>query len=256
MHTMSPLTNLPFEERAGITVMALPRFRDLGVDAFFTSRHGGVSEGPYASLNLGGHVGDQQDHVEENLRRVASAIATQRIHRVSQVHGADVVDVHHINDTTRADAILCHDHDVTVAVLVADCTPLLIVDEGSHQLCVVHAGWRGLASGVIESAVSAMGVNPTALHVAIGPAISGDRYQVGPEVIAASPYFAPNARADQGDRSLLDTRATAVSILQAIGVRESNITVSSSTTDGGEQFFSDRAERPCGRFALVAKWQS
>lgn len=253
---MCPVVDLPFEERAGLRVLALPDFHALGVDAFFTTRHGGVSDGAYGSLNLGGHVGDDPDNVTENLRRVASAMATPRIHRVSQVHGAAVIDVHHINDATKADAIVCHDHDVTVAVLVADCTPLLIVDEASHQLCVVHAGWRGLASGVIEAAVLAMGVNPTALKVAIGPAISGERYQVGPEVIAASSYFAPNARPDHGDRWLLDTRATAVSILNAVGVRESNITVSSASTDGGELFFSDRAERPCGRFALVAKWQS
>jgi YfiH family protein len=251
-----PVVDLPFEERGGLRVMTLPHFKALGVDAFFTTRHGGVSDGAYASLNLGGHVGDEPTKVAENLWRVASAIATERIHRVSQVHGADVIDVHHITDSTKADAILCHDHDVTVAVLVADCTPLLIVDEGSHQLCVVHAGWRGLASGVIEAAVLAMGVNPTALHVAIGPAISGDRYQVGPEVIAASSHFAPNARPDLGDRWLLDTRATAVSILKSVGVREANITMSSATTDGGELFFSDRTERPCGRFALVAKWQS
>jgi copper oxidase (laccase) domain-containing protein len=113
-----------------------------------------------------------------------------------------------------------------------------------------------LAAGVIEAAVTALDTDTSQLQVSIGPAISGDRYQVGPEVIAASPYFVPHARADVGDRSMLDTRDAALSILEVLGVPRENVSISTQVTDGGTQFFSDRAARPCGRFALVAKWQS
>ncbi len=231
-------------------------FHALGVEAFFTTRDGGVSTGEFASLNLGSNGPDDSDHVRENYRRVATAIGSESVQRVRQIHSDVVVHIDALDESSEGDAIITHRVGEAVAMMVADCTPLLLVDPTRHQLAVVHAGWRGLAAGVIEAAVSALDTDTSQLHVAIGPAISGNRYQVGPEVIAASPYFVPHARADVGDRFLLDTRTTAHAILEGLGIAHANVITTTQVTDGGAQFFSDRAARPCGRFALVAKWQS
>ncbi|MUH58202.1 MAG: hypothetical protein F2790_03525 [Actinobacteria bacterium] len=231
-------------------------FERLGVEAFFTTRDGGVSSGEFASLNLGSNGPDDPDHVRENFRRVATAIGSESVRRVRQIHSAAVVHIDALDESAEGDAIITNRVGEAVALIVADCAPLLLVDPAGHQLAVVHAGWRGLAAGVIEATVNALDADVSQLHVAIGPAISGDRYQVGPEVIAASPYFAPHARADVGDRFMLDTRGAALSILEALSVPRENVSISTQVTDGGARFFSDRAARPCGRFALVAKWQS
>ncbi len=130
--------------------------------------------------------------------------------------------------------------------------PLLLVDASSARFAVVHAGWRGLRHGVIARALSTF-LDPDDVYAFVGPSISTEAYQVGPDV---SQYFedVPEAlRPDGGDRSRLDLRRVAeVQLLQA-GVLERNIEASTQVTDGGEVFFSDRAQRPCGRFALIAK---
>ena len=253
---MSPQVTLPIELRGTLPVATLPMFHALGIEAFFTTRDGGVSTGEFASLNLGSNGPDDPEHVRENYSRVAAAIGSDSVQRVRQIHSDAVVHIDALDANSEGDAIITNRVGEAVALIVADCTPLLLVDPAGHQLAVVHAGWRGLAAGVIEAAVSALDTDTSQLHVAIGPAISGDRYQVGPEVIAASLNFVPHARADVGDRFLLDTRATAHSILEGLGIPHENVITSSQVTDGGTQFFSDRAARPCGRFALVAKWQS
>jgi len=256
VYGVSPQVTLPIELRGTLPVATLPMFHALGVEAFFTTRDGGVSTGEFASLNLASNGPDDSDHVRENYRRVATAIGSDSVQRVRQIHSDVVVHIDALDERSEGDAIITNRVGEAVAMMVADCTPLLLVDPTRHQLAVVHAGWRGLAAGVIEAAVSALDTDTSQLHVAIGPAISGNRYQVGPEVIAASPYFVPHARADVGDRFMLDTRATAHSILEGLGVLRENLSISTQVTDGGAQFFSDRAARPCGRFALVAKWQS
>jgi len=231
-------------------------FHELGVEAFFTTRDGGVSAGEFASLNLGSNGPDDPANIRENYRRVAIAIGSDSVRRIRQIHSAHVIHIDGLNEASEGDVIITNRVGEAVAMIVADCTPLLLVDPVRHQLAVVHAGWRGLAAGVIEAAVSALASDVTQLRVAIGPAISGGQYQVGPEVIAASPHFARHARPDRDDRFMLDTRASAVSILEGLGLASENILISTQVTDGGAQFFSDRAARPCGRFALVAKWQS
>ncbi len=253
---MSPHVTLPIELRGPLPVATLPMFHELGVEAFFTTRDGGVSTGEFASLNLGSSNLDDPDHVRENYRRVATAIGSDSVQRIRQTHSASVMHIDALDEASEGDAIITNRVGVAVAMIVADCTPLLVVDPARHQLAVVHAGWRGMAAGVIEATVKALDSDVAQLRVAIGPAISGDRYQVGPEVIASSPHFAPNARPDVGDRYMLDTRASAVSILEGLGLLPVNLIISTQVTDGGAQFFSDRAARPCGRFALVAKWQS
>ncbi len=251
---MSGHVTLRADTRDTLTVYPLERARELGVDAFVTDRFGGVSAAPYDSLNLAYHVGDDRLAVDENRRRVALAanVTPGQLITVNQVHGADVLSADLVTATSDADALTYSSNDLALAVLVADCVPLLLVDSASARFAVVHAGWRGLHRGVIARALSAFS-DPPAVYAFVGPSISVEAYQVGPDV---AQYFEDVPEAiwhDEGDRSRLDLRHLAVRQLVAGGMSDQNVETSSQVTDGGEVFFSDRAQRPCGRFALVAK---
>jgi YfiH family protein len=228
--------------------------RVLGVDAFVTDRFGGVSAAPYDSLNLGDHVGDSLDNVQENRERVASAagVDVAQLITVKQVHGAHVLEASSVTRSSEADALI-NDHDeLALAILVADCLPVLLVDASSTRFALVHAGWRGLERGVISQTLSHFS-DASSVHAFVGPSISSEGYQVGPEVAEHFTDVKGALSPDGGDRSRLDLRLVATHQLSMAGVPDESIVVSQQVTDGGEVFFSDRARRPCGRFALVAK---
>ena len=245
--------------RGLLDVLVLEDARALGVDAFVTTRAGGVSDPPYDSLNLGDHVGDDPARVRENRRRVADAagVAEDALIVVNQVHGREVVEVRRARDaaSASADALVTSSPDVALAILVADCVPVLLVDANHGRLAVAHAGWRGLVAGVLESVLAQFG-RLEDVHAFIGPAISGDRYQVGPEV-AAHFTDVPGARrpdrGDRGDRSVLDLTRVVEHRLRDAGVSGEHVRACTERTDDDALFFSDRAVRPCGRFALVAR---
>jgi purine-nucleoside/S-methyl-5'-thioadenosine phosphorylase / adenosine deaminase len=239
--------------RGALRVYGLDFARSFGVDAFVTDRSGGVSEAPYDSLNLAFHVGDHRDRVAENRRRVSAAIgvADDQLVTANQVHGSDVVEVTGPVDAA-ADGLVGGDDGLALAILVADCAPVLLVDESSVRFAVVHAGWRGLAEGVLANAVARF-ERAASLHAYIGPSISARRYQVGPEVASRFADVPGALEDDARDRSRLNLRAVAAHQLAALGLHDGHVLYSAERTDGGAPFFSDRAHRPCGRFALVAR---
>lgn len=157
----------------------------------FSLRTGGVSEGPFASLNLGRSVGDDPDRVAENVRRFCDAIgaSAERLYETSQVHGRHVAIVRAPADIASVRAIeadaLATREAVAVGVRTADCVPILLADPRSGAVAAVHAGWRGVAARVIEAAVEALrdlGVDPRDLVAAIGPHIRPDAFEVGGDV--------------------------------------------------------------------------
>jgi YfiH family protein len=245
---------LSAKPRGELTVYPIEFARHFGVQAFLTDRTGGVSPAPYDSLNLGDHVEDDPTNVQENRRRVAEAIGVDasRLIIVNQVHGRDVVLANQATADSTGDVLIDFGDEFAVAVLVADCLPILLVDEDSPTLAVVHAGWKGLQQNVLESALEHFD-HHDAVHAFLGPCISGAAYQVGPEVAEHFSTISGAVTADTGDRSLLDLRAVAAAQLLALKVTDHHITIAQQSTDGGTTFFSDRARRPCGRFALVAR---
>jgi YfiH family protein len=241
------------ELREELSVYPITSAREFGVDAFVTDRFGGVSEAPYDTLNLGDHVGDDEGRVRENRRRVARACGVDLEHLVivRQVHSMGVLEVGAPLEGGEADALVSATEGLAMAVLVADCVPLLLVDEASARFGVVHAGWRGLRAGVLAAAISHF-EDPESVRVSMGPSVSPEAYQVGPEVARHFASVPAAILADQGDRSRLDLRAVAISQLRELGIADERIEFSRQVSDGGATFFSDRAARPCGRFALVA----
>lgn len=159
------------------------------VRAYGSTRAGGVSPAPYAGLNLAAHVGDAEHAVRHNRARFAAALALPAAPVwLDQVHGARVVDAAAhtaLSAVPQADAAYAECPDAVCAVLTADCLPLLLCNAAGTCVAAVHAGWRGLAAGVIEATVHALGQDPATLLVWLGPAIGLRAFEVGPEVRAA-----------------------------------------------------------------------
>ena len=160
---------------------------DAGFDHGFSTRDGGVSEGPFATLNLARTVGDDEAAVEENVRRFAQAVGcpARRLFEVSQVHGRTVVAVHADDRvsavrTMGADALVTDWAGAGVAVRTADCVPILLADPETGAVAAVHAGWRGVVAGILDEAIDRLGVPPARLLAAIGPHIRA--FEVGEDV--------------------------------------------------------------------------
>lgn len=163
------------------------------VRACVTTRAGGVSTEPFDSFNLGDHVGDEPSAVVENRRRLTAELGCQPAW-LSQVHGIDVVEADPSVVAT-ADASWSATHGIACTIMTADCLPALFCDRAGTRVGAAHAGWRGLAGGVLEATVDAMGIAPAELLVWLGPSIGPQAFEVGPEVREA--FLANHAEADR-----------------------------------------------------------
>jgi purine-nucleoside/S-methyl-5'-thioadenosine phosphorylase / adenosine deaminase len=159
-----------------------------------------------------------------------------------------------------ADALVTADPSVVLAILAADCVPIVLYDPVAHVLACVHSGWRGTVARVSSAALAAMrtlGANPENVIAGVGPAISPERYQVGAEVADAvreglGAAAAEVIRPDGTGKWVLDLWAANRIVLREAGLADGNVHVTPYATGDG-RFFSDRAVRPCGRLALVAR---
>jgi YfiH family protein len=231
------------------------------VRALSTLRQGGVSAGPYASLNLGGHVQDAPGAVAENRRRlrIAASLPAEPAW-LNQVHGAQIADLDAPSEIGSPRAAPAADGAVTrvpgriCAILTADCLPVVLASTTGDAVAAVHAGWRGLARGVIEAAVAALAVAPSSLLAWLGPAIGPRRFEVGPEVRdefllgdpGALEAFAPNSRG----RFMADLPALARRRLERLGVRRIYGGDACTHTEA-ERYFSHRRDGETGRQATL-----
>jgi len=164
------------------------------VRALTTTRKGGVSEGPYASMNPADHVGDDPAAVVQNRQRLQQQLELPGEPLwLQQVHGTTVVDATKCGPSPVADASYAQRPGVVCAVLTADCLPVLLCDRRGKCIAAVHAGWRGLVAGVIEQTIAAMSMQADELLAWLGPAISSAAYPVGEEVRAAFVAHQPGA---------------------------------------------------------------
>ncbi len=153
------------------------------IHALVTTRAGGVSTGPYASMNLGDHVGDDPAAVAENRARLSAALALPAAPCwLVQVHGTEVVKADTSAAGVRADASITTQPGIVCAVLTADCLPVFLCDRAGTRVAVAHAGWRGLAAGVIESTLENLDAPRGELMAWLGPAIGPAAFEVGTEV--------------------------------------------------------------------------
>lgn len=236
-----------------------------GVRHAFSTRLGGVSTGPFASLNLGNPNGqaqqDEKSNLAMNYRRLLEAAGLDpyiSLCRVHQVHGGAVVrlsaDVEH-DPHAMADAIVSDDPTRAISVRVADCVPVLLASRDGRVVGAVHAGWRGVVAGVVGAAVKTMTTefdgcaDPAGIVAAIGPCIGVDAFEVGPEVVAefaqvfSGADLATIVRPGNQDRRQIDLREALMRQLLKAGVQASSIDSSDRCTyRDADEFFSHRRE--------------
>jgi purine-nucleoside/S-methyl-5'-thioadenosine phosphorylase / adenosine deaminase len=222
-----------------------------------TTRRGGVSSGPFAEANLGGHVGDDPAAVQDNRRRVARRLGLDpgRVLYMNQVHGRDVATVDRPwgQDPPAVDALVTSTPMLGLAVLVADCTPLLLADSVAGLVSAVHVGRAGLLAGVVDVALEQMaarGAKPGDIDARIGPAVCGECYEVPAALQREVTDSVPGARSStrQGTPGL-DIRAGVRTQLRAAGVTQ--VAVDPACTMESAEHFSYRRYRVTGRFAGV-----
>ena len=225
---------------------------------FFT-RRGGVSEGPYASLNASLSGGDDLARVTANRALVAEALGADALVGIKQVHGTAIVAV----DTPwpagmgpEADGLVTCRAGLAIGVITADCAPVLLCDRAHGVIGAVHAGWHGAASGVLEEAVAAMGrlgAHAEDIAAVIGPCIGADSYEVGPDLRDAVMLTVPNGtrffrEGRPPDRHLFDLAGYCVARLARAGVRAHALAV--DTLGDEARFFSHRRRTLAGGGAI------
>jgi len=224
------------------------------VGAAFSLRSGGTSTGPYASLNVGAHVGDAPMAVADNRVRLRQSLGLPAEPLwLEQVHGATVARFEG-PERPVADAAIAFEAGQVCAVMVADCLPVLLADRAGSCVGIAHAGWRGLAAGVIEATVAALPARPDSLMAWLGPAIGPAAFEVGAEVrerfMAVDPAAQAEFRPGRGDRWWADLYGLARRRLAGAGI---------TAVHGGEfctvsdpaRFFSYRRDGLTGRMAAL-----
>jgi YfiH family protein len=218
------------------------------VRAFVTTREGGVSEGEFASMNLGFSSGDEPGRVERN-RSILGGLLPSTPRWLRQVHGTAVVDLD-AGPENIGDAVVTRGTGRVAGVLTADCMPVFLTDRLGTAVAVAHAGWRGLAAGVVEASVAALRVPPADVIAWMGPAIGPDAFEVGPEVRAA--FLEADAGAESAFRAhtagkfMADLYLLARRRLASAGVTEVH-GGGFCTFHERDRFFSYRRHKASGR---------
>lgn len=231
-----------------------------GVRAFITTRRGGVSSGPWAGLNLGLKTGDDPAAVAANRARIR-ALLPQEPRWLLQVHGPRVVDADAATDAPPADAAVAREPGTVCAIMIADCVPVLFADCSGSLVAAAHAGWRGLAGGVIENTVAtlnAAGATSDTLLAYIGPGIGPQAFEVGADVRDA--FLARHADAEAAFRPhgqgkwLADLFLLTRQALARAGISSVHGGGLCTVSDAG-RFYSYRRDRTTGRMAAFI-WRS
>lgn len=259
---------MPFQNSGRVRYFQFASLATLPISHAIFTRRGGVSQGQYSELNVGATVGDERSNVEENLRRSFAALDKPRNSLFDSwlVHGthALVAEAPRPPEWERppqADVVMTNKPAVTLFMRFADCVPIIYVDPVNKAVALAHAGWRGTLQGVAASAVEAMKANYSSraedLLVGIGPAISVEKYEVGPEVAAdVSRVFGEQAESllsQENGQIRFDLVGANRLMLELAGVRQIELSNLCTATDR-EDWFSHRAfGGKTGRFgALIA----
>ena len=234
---------------------------DPRIGALMSTRAGGVSAAPFDSLNLGRSAGDERSAVDENRRRFEAAIGVPTRY-LSQVHGTRVARLTQVDtDPCEADAAITIEPGLACTVMVADCLPVLFAAPAARGVGAAHAGWRGLAAGVLEATVLALceasACEPGELGAWLGPCIGPRQFEVGTDVLEAfgpamAAHFTARPKPNGAPRWLADLPALARDRLQAAGVNRLG-GGTWCTVEDQLRFFSFRRDRVTGRMA-AAVW--
>lgn len=261
-------------ERAGVPYFEFPGFRDTNrLSHGFSTRLGGVSEGPYATMNLSFTMGDSPERVAENYRRMAAAleVETDSMTSVWQAH-TDVVRVVGTEDRGRGistpkdpnpcDGMVTQTKGLTLVTLHADCLPLYFYDPVTQTIGLAHSGWRGteqkIGARILETMERTFGVRRENVLAGIGPGIGGSVFQVGPEVAAAflgtpdKPWTDVIFTPSTGDRLLLDLALANEMLLLASGIRRERLSTAGLCTYTDKNLFYSHRRDGSTRGSMAA----
>ena len=221
-----------------------------------TTRLGGLSKNEYASFNLGGHVKDSLDFVSQNRKLLKQALELPSEPLwLNQVHGKHVLELHSASElNVTADAAYTNEAGIVCAILTADCLPVIFCDQKSEYIAAAHAGWRGLANGVLENTLQTLPVDNDELMCWLGPAIGPENFEVGDDVVQRftdKDAVHENAfRSKENDKYLADIYQLARNILEQYGVHRI-YGGSHCTFRESEKFYSYRRDGETGRMATL-----
>ncbi len=232
------------------------------VGALSTTRQGGVSQPPYddgaggGGLNLATHVGDLPDAVAENRALLRSHLPAEPAW-LTQVHGTRVLDAATVSNAPEADASITNQPGVVCAIMTADCLPVLLADADGRVVGAAHAGWRGLAAGVLQATVAAMrDAGAGRLLAWLGPAIGPDAFEVGDDVRAAFAHLGPeSAQAFRPVANATGKYLADLPMLARLALAEAGVSSvaggSDCTVSDPARFYSFRRDRVTGRMASL-----
>lgn len=258
---------MPFQHSDGLRYFTFDAFSAAGVCHGIFTRQGGASPAPWQSLNVGGGVGDEREHVISNRIAIFNCLGrdVDSLFDAWQIHSANVLFAEAPRPKDQpyqyADILITDRPEVTLFMRFADCVPILLADPSRGVVCIAHAGWKGTIKQVAGVAAAALcarfGARPTGLIAAIGPSICTEHYPVGPEVAAAvRESFGLDASRlliQDGDTIHFDLWAANRASLERVGVEDIH-TVGICTLENPADWFSHRGEHgKTGRFgALIA----
>ncbi len=228
------------------------------VQAFFSTRHNGVSHKPFESLNLGFHVGDDEKNVKKNHEMIRSVFGTNsQLYHMDQVHSKRVCEIGKREDIPSCDALMTDQNDKILMVMVADCVPLLFFDTKHHSIAAIHAGRAGAFENIVlqtfQTMQSSYGTSADELVVSMGPHIRSCCYEVGEEIFQAAQELDLQSFIEiRHEKYFLDMLGIIKQQLKDIGVKDSNIEEKATCTAcDTSNFFSYRKEGKTGRFCGV-----
>jgi len=226
------------------------------IKALCTTRQGGVSSAPFDQLNLGDHVGDNPQAVSDNRQLLLNSLSLVKPAQwLKQVHGVEVVEACSDQQVREADACYTTESGVACVIMTADCLPVLFTDTAGSKVAAAHAGWRGLADGVLEQTLAQFD-DPSEVSVWMGPAIGPNAFEVGQEVFdrfvddlaESRDAFKPST--SHQDRWMADIYQLARLRLNRAGVRQISGGGFCTYTDS-DRFFSYRRQAQTGRMASL-----
>jgi len=243
-------------EKEGLVFYQSENLLEAGVENYFLTRSGGVSEGAFESLNLSYRVGDEPKRVRSNYEKLKKVLGISKIITVHQVHGGKVLDLEQeevepeVLRNKEADGIITRRRGIGIGALVADCFPVILVERQKRILVVAHAGRRGVLAGVIENSVRAIlerGGKIDEIVGAVGPGICQRCYLVDELVVKGFQEVlgdgASRLWSRKGEGYELDLRSAVVWILKRMGILDFQIEVIGLCTCCKEEFFSHRGGR-------------
>lgn len=221
--------------------------------AVFTDRHGGVSKPPFDSLNIGFHVEDDSRSVEENRGILKDKLGIKKLSWMDQIHSDSIKVIDKEGEYDKTDALITRQPELALMVMIADCIPALLFDEGNNIVAVAHAGREGVFKNIIGKTVLMMkeefNSNPSNIKVSLGPSIRSCCYEVGNEIIQeAKNKF--GEKYIKNDKSL-DLIGIATDQLLKSGVIRDNIETIDKCTCCNKDYFSHRRDGETGRFAGI-----